>query len=187
MDERWPLENGEESWPVVPRGTPVAVRDDTATPGWPTPDWDIGPSRLKAARGPALLDVDPEPHASSADACLFRETTLVFGMYAEASYCFAGNPGRLSRIQLQPDPADCRAIQGAASALFPPARVMVLQSSASRSAAWTVDSRTIARYSAAVHPGLATLNDQPAPESDAMREHEVTCVLTLMPALPRAS
>jgi len=180
MDEHWPLQDGDGPWPIVPRGAPVTARDDTATPGWPTPDWDISLSQLKAARGPALLDVDPELHASSADACVIRETTFVFGMYTEASYCFAGNPLRLRRIRLQPDPADCRAIQSAASAVFPAAHVMVLQSSFSRSAAWTVDSDTIARYSAAVHPSRLVFNEL-APNGDAMGIHEAACVITLMP------
>lgn len=181
MDEHWPVQDGEGPWPVVPRGAPVTASDDTARPGWPTPDWDVGLSQWKAARGPALLDVDPEPHASSADTCVMRETTLVFGMYAEASYCFAGNPGRLRRIQLQPDPADCLAIQSAANAVFPAAHVMALQSSASRSAVWTVDSQTIARYSAAMRLSRLALNEL-APDGDAMRMHETSCVITLMPA-----
>jgi len=138
------------------------------------------PVPIEGARGPALLDVDPELHASSADARVIRETTFVFGMYAEASYCFAGNPLRLRRIQLQPDPADCRAIQSAASAVFPAAHVMVLQSSFSCSAAWTVDSQTIARYSAAAHPSRLVFNEL-ASDRDAMGIHEAACVITLMP------
>lgn len=182
MDEHWPLQDGEGPWPVIPRGAPVTSSEDTARPGWPTPDWGADLSQWKAARGPARLDVDPEPHASSADTCVMRETTLVFGTYAEASYCFAGNPGRLRRIQLQPDPSDCRAIQSAANAVFPAAHVMALQSSASRSAVWTVDSQTIARYSAAVFPARLAFNEL-APDHDAMRVHEATCVINLMPAI----
>jgi hypothetical protein len=108
-----------------------------------------------------------------------RETTLVFGMYAEASYCFAGNPGRLRRIHLHPDPADCRAIQSAANTLFPAARVMVLQSSFTRSAVWAVD---IARYSAAVRPGLWAVTNGLAPDGYAMRVREATCDIDLTPA-----
>jgi hypothetical protein len=185
MDEHWPLENGDGPWPVLPRGAPITAGDDTAKPGWPTPEWDISLSQWRAVRGPALLDVDPDPQASSADACVMRETTLVFGMYAEASYCFAGNPLRLRRIQLQPDPADCRVIQRAASALFPAAPGIALQSSASRSAVWTVDSQTVARYSAAVRPSRLNLNEL-APDRDAMPVREAACTINLMPAIAAA-